>query len=250
MRTGSRPRPLRRHLIYAGRWMVLVALGTVPLGAQSQTPDDTFQPWHAVMYRSVLSADISPDGRQIAFLRSQPRRPLDDDSGPAWVELYVLDADGREVPFVTGEVNVGRPRWLATDELAFLDRREGDEHRAVYRISTRGGEAKKVERWIGEDRPGGVAREQGVGEGERSPGVVRHGGNVLRKRPRSRLEKSEYSIQKEIAFCVNERLMQEPALAPRYRASSEQIRQYQIRNCRWGKGVSRNRWRQAIANTE
>ena len=124
--------------------MVLVALGTVPLGAQSQTPDDTFQPWHAVMYRSVLSADISPDGRQIAFLRSQPRRPLDDDSGPAWVELYVLDADGREVPFGTGEVNVGRPRWLATDELAFLDRREGDEHRAVYRISTRGGEAKKL----------------------------------------------------------------------------------------------------------
>ena len=144
MRTGSRPRPLRRHLIYAGRWMVLVALGTAPLGAQSQTPDDTFQLWHAVMYRSVLSADVSPDGRQIAFLRSQPRRPLDDASGPAWVELYVLDGDGREVPFVTGEVNVGRPRWLSADELVFLIRREGDERRAVYRISTRGGEARKL----------------------------------------------------------------------------------------------------------
>ena len=35
------------------------------------------------------------------------------------VELFVLDADGREVPFVTGEVNVGRPAWLGNDTLVF-----------------------------------------------------------------------------------------------------------------------------------
>lgn len=126
------------------RFLVAFVAVWSPAGAQSHTPADTFQPWHSVMYRSVVSADVSPDGRQVAFLRTNPRRPLDDDNGAAWVELYVLDADGREVPFVTGEVNVGRTTWLGADELAFVARRARDERRAVYRISTRGGEARKI----------------------------------------------------------------------------------------------------------
>ena len=136
-----------------GRWSSLLtvagalcglALFAGPVGAQSQTADDTFQPWHSVMYRSVLSAAVSPDGDQVAFLRSRPRRPVEDDSDRAWVELYVLTAEGREVPFVTGEVNVSRPLWVTNDTLMFAQRRDGDDHRAVYRISTRGGEAQKV----------------------------------------------------------------------------------------------------------
>ena len=115
-----------------------------PAAAQSVTGSDTFQPWHSVMYRSVLSAEISPDGSQTAFLRSKPRRPLADESGSQWVELFVLDASGAEVPYVTGEVNVSAVRWLGNDELAFVMRRDGDDHRSVYRISTRGGEARKL----------------------------------------------------------------------------------------------------------
>ena len=116
----------------------------VPAAAQSQTPAGTFQPWHALMYRSVIAAEPSPDGRQVAFLRTNPRRALEDDSGRAWVELYVLGADGREVPFVTGEVAVGGPTWISNDELVFATRRDGDDNRALYRISTRGGEARKL----------------------------------------------------------------------------------------------------------
>ena len=115
-----------------------------PAAAQSQTPADTFQPWHSVMYRSVIAAEPSPDGQQIAFLRTRPRHALEDDSGRAWVELYVLDADGREVPFVTGEVSVGGPTWIGDDELVFATRRDGDDNRSLYRISTRGGEARKL----------------------------------------------------------------------------------------------------------
>ena len=122
----------------------LIPLGVEPAGAQSQTAAGTFQPWHAVMYRTVIWAEMSPDGRHTAFLRTQPRRPIADDSGAAWVELYLLDADGREVPFVTGEVNVGRPVWISDDELAFAARRDGDDQPSVYRISTRGGEVRKV----------------------------------------------------------------------------------------------------------
>ena len=56
----------------------------------------------------------------------------------------MLDADGREVPFVTGEVTVARPTWMGDDELAFVARRDGDERRGIYRISTAGGEARKL----------------------------------------------------------------------------------------------------------
>ena len=84
------------------RPLVLLLLVASSVAAQSKTAADTFQPWHSVMYRSVLSASVSPDGTQIAFLRSKPRRPLEDDSGRAWIELYLLDANRREVPFITG----------------------------------------------------------------------------------------------------------------------------------------------------
>ena len=133
-----------RRLTVAAVGLAAAWLAAAPAAAQSRTAEGTFQPWHSVMYRSVLAAVPSPDGSQTAFLRSKPRRPMEDDSGRAWIELYVLDADGREVPFITGEVSVGRPVWLGDDELAFGTRREGDQRRAVYRISTRGGEARKL----------------------------------------------------------------------------------------------------------
>ena len=127
-----------------GGMLVVASLAASPPRAQSQTPADTLQPWHAVMYRSVLSATVSPDGRQAAFLRTNPRRPLADDSGRTWVELWVWDAEGEEVPFVTGEVNVAQPRWIGNEALGFLARRDGDDQRAFYRIATSGGEAVKV----------------------------------------------------------------------------------------------------------
>ena len=133
-----------RRLLAAVTIGLAALLSAAPAGAQSETPADTFQPWHAVMYRSVLAAELSPDGSQIAFLRSKPRRPLEDDSGRAWVELYLLDANGQEVPFVTGEVSVGSPVWISDDELVFATRRDGDDNRSLYRISTRGGEARKL----------------------------------------------------------------------------------------------------------
>ena len=144
MRNAWQTLESRRALTVAAGGVAAALLAAVPAAAQSQTPADTFQPWHSVMYRSVIAAEPSPDGQQIAFLRTKPRRALQDDSGRAWVELYVLDADGRIVPFVTGEVSVGGPTWISNDELVFATRRDGDDNRALYRISTRGGEARKL----------------------------------------------------------------------------------------------------------
>ena len=144
MRNAWQTLESRRALTVAAGGVAAALLAAVPAAAQSQTPADTFQPWHSVMHRSVIAAEPSPDGRQIAFLRTSPRRALEDDSGRAWVELYVLDADGGIVPFVTGEVTVGGPTWISDDELVFATRRDGDDNRALYRISTRGGEARKL----------------------------------------------------------------------------------------------------------
>jgi dipeptidyl aminopeptidase/acylaminoacyl peptidase len=140
-------RVVPRPIAGAGTSLLLIlgALAIVPpASAQSQTAPDTFQPWHAVMYRSVISTEVSPDGRQIAFVRTNPRRPLADENGPAWTELYLLGADGSEVPFITGQVSIGGVTWLNPQELVFLARRGNDARRAVYRISTAGGEARKV----------------------------------------------------------------------------------------------------------
>ena len=115
-----------------------------PAAAQSSTPADTFQPWHSVMYRSVVSAQLSPDGRQTLFVRSQPRRPLADDSGAPWTELSLIDEHGRETPFVTGHVNVTAPSWIDGTHSGFLAKRDGDATSAFYRISTAGGEAQKA----------------------------------------------------------------------------------------------------------
>jgi dipeptidyl aminopeptidase/acylaminoacyl peptidase len=139
------PRLRRGALLRSVAALAILTLGDVTATrGQSITPSDTFQPWHAVMYRSVLSPRTSPDGRQVAFLRAEPRRPLQDENGPSRVALYVLAADGREMPFVAGEVTVSKVVWIDNEHLAFAARRYGDEHRAVYRISTRGGEAAKI----------------------------------------------------------------------------------------------------------
>jgi len=73
-----------------------------------------------------------------------PRRPGIDDDGPAWAELHVVDRAGKSRPFVTGKVNVGSVAWTPDGRgIAFLAKREGDDHRSLYVIPVDGGEARK-----------------------------------------------------------------------------------------------------------
>jgi len=96
--------------------------------------------------RSVSSARMSPDGTRIAYTLSVPRTPLEDDDGPAWGELHVLDlATGVKRPFITGEQNVRGVHWTPSGtSLAFLAKRGADEHTSLYMIPTDGGEARRV----------------------------------------------------------------------------------------------------------
>jgi dipeptidyl aminopeptidase/acylaminoacyl peptidase len=94
--------------------------------------------------RSVREVAIAPDGELVAYVLAVPRRPWEDDDGPAWAELRVVDRAGTERGFVTGEVNVRALAWTPDGrEIAFLSKRQGDEAACLYSIARDGGEARR-----------------------------------------------------------------------------------------------------------
>ncbi|WP_376696018.1 S9 family peptidase [Wenzhouxiangella sp. EGI_FJ10305] len=93
----------------------------------------------------VQEVALSPDGGEIAFTRAVPRDLTEDEDGAAWQELHLIDADGNERGFITGEVTVGNIGWTPDGSaITFIDKRGDDEHPALYRIPVDGGEAQRV----------------------------------------------------------------------------------------------------------
>jgi dipeptidyl aminopeptidase/acylaminoacyl peptidase len=93
----------------------------------------------------VVSSAISPDGKYVAYGRSVQRDLTDDESGPAFVELHVVDAKGNSRPFVTGEVNVSGITWTPNGKgISYLAKRGDDEHASIYVIPVDGGESQKM----------------------------------------------------------------------------------------------------------
>src|SRR5690606_26735154 len=91
-------------------------------------------PEHVARLKSVSDVAVSPDGSQVAFTRSVPRRPGIDEDGEPWSELWMIDAaGGPERPFVTGKVNVQNIEWLPDGSgVAFLSKRDGDSFKSLY----------------------------------------------------------------------------------------------------------------------
>jgi dipeptidyl aminopeptidase/acylaminoacyl peptidase len=107
---------------------------------------DVLTPHRVAELRSVTSAEISPDGRTVAYTLSVPRKPLVDDDGAPWSELHVLDLErGSSRPFVTGKTNVGSVTWTPDGKgIAFLAKRGDDKFTSLYVIALDGGEARKA----------------------------------------------------------------------------------------------------------
>ena len=101
---------------------------------------------HVAELRYVTSAQISPDGKHIAYRVSVPRRPIEDSDGPAWSHLYVANvATGSQRPFVVGEVSVGAPVWSPDSRsIYYTAKRNGDEETVLYRIPVDGGESVRA----------------------------------------------------------------------------------------------------------
>jgi dipeptidyl aminopeptidase/acylaminoacyl peptidase len=118
--------------------LVLLA-AAVPLGAEMLTPQ------HVARIRAVTSLAMAPDGSKVAYVLSVPRRPLNDEDGPLWAELHVVNRDGVSRSYVTGEVNVSGVAWTKDGRsISFLAKRGKDEHRSLYQIPAEGGEALRL----------------------------------------------------------------------------------------------------------
>jgi dipeptidyl aminopeptidase/acylaminoacyl peptidase len=131
----SRRRPRARALLLP----LAILLVATAVRAQGLTPEDVAR------VRSVTGVAISPDGSRIAYVLSVPRRPIEEEDGPAWAELHVVGRDEVDSPFVTGEVEVGKVAWTPDGSaIGFLARRGKDQARSLYLIPAAGGEARRV----------------------------------------------------------------------------------------------------------
>lgn len=100
---------------------------------------------HVAELRSVTDVRMSPVGGMAAYTLSVPRRLVEDEDGGAWTELHLLDAEGENRPFVTGEVSVSSIGWTPDGSaITFLSKRDGDEHTRLYSIPVSGGEARPI----------------------------------------------------------------------------------------------------------
>lgn len=126
-------------------WFLCLLAVLWPAGVLAQQARGGVTLEHIAMTRTASGAAISPDGEEIAYVLSVPRRPGADEDGPARTELHVVSRGGESRGYVTGKTNVASLQWFPDGRsLAFLSKREGDQTRRVYRIPLHGGEATAI----------------------------------------------------------------------------------------------------------
>jgi dipeptidyl aminopeptidase/acylaminoacyl peptidase len=131
------------------RVVIILALGFVgaPFStAQEQANVTVLTPHRVAELRMVSGAVISPEGGQVAYTLSLPRKPNEDEDGEPWSELWVTTRAGSLArPFITGKVNVSAVQWTADSRhIAFLAKRGDDKMKSLYLIPVDGGEARKA----------------------------------------------------------------------------------------------------------
>lgn len=122
---------------------LLLALGLL---APTVHAADVLTPLDVAQIRSVLDAEISPDGKWVAYTLSVPRHPLKDENGSSRTELHVVEvATGKSRPFVTGDSGARGVTWTPDGSgISFLTKRSGDKQTSLYVIPIDGGEARKL----------------------------------------------------------------------------------------------------------
>lgn len=132
-----------RSKIAAAALAICAVLGAQNLHAAEDSAGMTIA--DVMRLQSCTSAEISPDGRWIAYTVSVPRK-IDEPAGRAYGELHLVEvASGGSRPFVAGKVNVQAPRWSPDGKhIGFLVRREPAKYTQVWSIPVDGGEATPV----------------------------------------------------------------------------------------------------------
>jgi len=106
---------------------------------------DTISPEQLATLQQVSQAQVSPDGESIAFTRSVPRELYVEKDGLNWGELYLVDDEGVERPYITGKVNIKHITWSTDGKtIYFLAKMGKDKFTSLYQIAKDGGQAQKV----------------------------------------------------------------------------------------------------------
>lgn len=117
------------------------------MGCLSAGFADGLTPLDVARLKSVGGAQISPDGRYVAYLASLPRDPNDADfkNGPSDPELHVYDLQAKtDRVFITGDDKLRGVQWTPDSRaVAFLSKRKDDKKTALYFLPVGGGEAVK-----------------------------------------------------------------------------------------------------------
>ena len=120
---------------------LLLFLTSLSLASSVLTPEDVLR------IKTCSAAEMSPDGKWIAYTVSVPREPSDEPGGP-YSELYIVSVEtGTSRPFITGKVNASSPRWSPdSSKIAFLTERGEKSSTQVWIIPADGGEGRQVTR--------------------------------------------------------------------------------------------------------
>ena len=123
---------------------VRLAFAAVLFAAPLAAQDDVLTPHHVAKLRSVGASVMSPDGNHVAYTLRVPRTAEQKD-GSSYTELHVFGIeDGRDRPFITGEVSIRSVDWMPDSRhISFLQKRDGDDHTSLYVIPIDGGEAQR-----------------------------------------------------------------------------------------------------------
>ncbi len=123
------------------KWSGLIVL----LVATVTIADDGLSLRQIAELRSVIQVAMQPDGDEIAYLLSVPRRPGVGDDGPAHNELHLVNGQGRSRLYIGHGSAPATLAWSADGQaITFIGKREGDPARALYQIPLRGGDARRV----------------------------------------------------------------------------------------------------------
>lgn len=109
-------------------------------------PASVLTPHRVAEIRNVSAAAISPDGKRVAYVLSVPRKPMVDDDGGNFTELWIFAFDGGEPrAYVAGKVDVSGVQWMPDSKsVAFVQKRADDKAGALYVLPVDGGEARRA----------------------------------------------------------------------------------------------------------
>lgn len=128
------------------RLLLLLAL-FLPICTGLAQEVNGINPLDIAKIQSVTDAQLSPDGRYVAFVRSVPADPLKENK-PASSHLFMYDREAEQtIPFFTRASVRGVAFRPGTSSITFLARMPEDATTTLYEMPLRGGEATPLLRF-------------------------------------------------------------------------------------------------------